>query len=151
MSPASLFIFRECLERALSIYNERYQHHHPSVAIALTNLGAVMRSLGETERSKELFEQALNMEEHLYEPTHPSVSKISTSTGSNSNRIWFTHSWCGEGFGDFIHWAFEAGLSSTLHPQTIIIAGNILLLVCPPKVPPYHSWIYGSNMEYSMV
>jgi hypothetical protein len=36
-----------------------------------------MRSLGETEKSKELFEQALNMEEHLYEPSHPSVSRIS--------------------------------------------------------------------------
>ena len=73
-SECSLLVFRECLERALTIYNKCYQHHHPSVAIALTNLGAVMRSLGESEKSKELFEQALNMEEHLYEPSHPSVS-----------------------------------------------------------------------------
>ena len=75
LSPCSL-IFRGCLERALDIYDKCYQHHHPSVAIALTNLGAVMRSLGESEKSKELFEKALNMEENLYEPTHPSVSNL---------------------------------------------------------------------------
>ena len=72
--PLVMKISRECLERALGIYDKYYQHHHSSVAIALTNLGAVMRSLGETEKSRELFEQALNMEEHLYEPNHPSVS-----------------------------------------------------------------------------
>ena len=71
--PCSL-VFRECLERALDIYEECYQYHHPSVAVALTNLGAVMHSLGETEKSKEPLKQALDMAEHLYEPNHPSVS-----------------------------------------------------------------------------
>lgn len=73
---------RECLERALEIYDQCYQHHHPSVAIALTNLGAVMRSLGESERSKQLFEQALNIEEQLYEPNHPSVSHVIHASNS---------------------------------------------------------------------
>ena len=67
-------VYRECLERALEIYEECYQHHHPSVVVALTNLGAVLHSLGETEKSKEPLEQALDMAEHLYEPNHPSVS-----------------------------------------------------------------------------
>lgn len=65
-SECPLLVFRECLERVLTIYNKCYQHHHPSFAIALINLGAVTHSLGETKKSKELFEQALKMEEHLH-------------------------------------------------------------------------------------
>lgn len=67
---------RLCLERALSIYEKTLDSFHPSVAIALTNLGATWRNLGDSLKSKELFEKALTIQEQLYEPYHPSVSEI---------------------------------------------------------------------------
>ena len=107
-------VFRECLERALDIYDKCYQHYHPSVAIALTNLGAVMRSLGDTEKSKEKFEKALAMEEHLYEPNHPSVS--------NQTAFFMSDSLCNEQSVDIVQQSLPA--KPFLSMNTILVLPN---------------------------
>ncbi len=60
----------------MSIYEKRLDSFHPSVAVALTNLGATWRNLGDSLQSKELFEKALAIQEQLYEPHHPAVSNV---------------------------------------------------------------------------
>jgi tetratricopeptide (TPR) repeat protein len=64
----------DCFKRALAIDEATYGPNHPQVAIAMNNLGGVLRSLGDPEGAKTHFERALAIDEAAYGPDHPKVA-----------------------------------------------------------------------------
>jgi tetratricopeptide (TPR) repeat protein len=62
------------LERALEIYKTASGPEHAHVATALSNLGTVLRDLGDLEGAKKNLERALEIYQKVYGPDHPNVA-----------------------------------------------------------------------------
>ena len=61
-------------ERALAIDEAVYGPDHPDVAIRVSNLGGVLRDLGDLKGAKKNYERALAIGEAAYGPDHPGVA-----------------------------------------------------------------------------
>lgn len=68
-------IFRTCLRRSLKIYESYFGRKDHRVAVVLTSLGSILRTLGNSKESKNLFEESLNIQEEILDPFHPSVNE----------------------------------------------------------------------------
>ena len=60
--------------RARAIDEAAYGPVHPAVATAVTNLGRVLRDLGDLAGAKAHYERALRIGEAAYGPDHPKVA-----------------------------------------------------------------------------
>ena len=60
--------------KAMEFADRHYEPGHPRIATSQSNLGEVLRSLGELEESRDLLRQALESDEKSYEPRHPVIA-----------------------------------------------------------------------------
>jgi tetratricopeptide (TPR) repeat protein len=70
---------RPLAERALTITETAYGSDHPDVAIRLSNLGIILRDLGQLAEARPLAERALAITETAYGPDHPAVAARRTN------------------------------------------------------------------------
>ena len=78
---AELRAARAAQEQALTIKEAVYGPDHPDVARSLTNLGMVLRELGDLAGARAAQERALAIAEAAYGPDHPHVASILTGLG----------------------------------------------------------------------
>jgi tetratricopeptide (TPR) repeat protein len=72
----ALALFQEAradLEQALRVAEATLGSEHPDVAIYVSNLGAVLRELGDLGGARVNYERALAIDEAVYGPNHPHV------------------------------------------------------------------------------
>jgi tetratricopeptide (TPR) repeat protein len=65
---------KSALERALSIMNKAHGVAHPTFASTLSNLGMVLKDLGDLEGAKTHYERALAINQKAFGPDHPTVA-----------------------------------------------------------------------------
>lgn len=65
---------RECLERAVKLYEAAYRPYYPKVATVVNNLGNVLQDLGDLEGARVAFERALQIDAKIYGTDHPKVA-----------------------------------------------------------------------------
>ena len=70
------------LERALAISEAAYGPDHPTVATYLSNLGNMMRDMGDLQGARQHFERALAIDEAAYGPNHPTVATYLSNLGN---------------------------------------------------------------------
>jgi len=73
----------EQYNQALSIYSKIYPLNHPSIGVALNNIGIIERKTGDIETSLSTFEKALSIWTHLYGKDHPNVAFVYTNLGES--------------------------------------------------------------------
>ena len=60
--------------KAVDIARRHFQPGHPRIATSQSNLGEVLRNLGELEEARELLRTALESDERSFEPGHPIIA-----------------------------------------------------------------------------
>jgi CHAT domain-containing protein/tetratricopeptide (TPR) repeat protein len=73
----------EQYNKALAIYSKIYPLNHPSIGVALNNIGIIERKMGDTETSLSTFEKALNIWNNLYGKNHPNVAFVYANIGES--------------------------------------------------------------------
>jgi len=72
---------RTCYERALAIDERVYGNEHPEVATLASNLGDLLRTMGDLAGAKTQIERALAIDEQVYGREHPSVATDASNLG----------------------------------------------------------------------
>ena len=75
-------VARELFEQALTIAERVYGSDHPKVAVALNNLGLVLKDLGEFVGAKGNFERAITIDEKVYGSHHLELAPDVNNLGS---------------------------------------------------------------------
>ena len=73
---------KNAMERSLAIGEAAYGANHPTVAIRLSNLGSVLRDMGDLDGARSLLERALAIQEVEHGWNHTSVGAVLGNLGS---------------------------------------------------------------------
>lgn len=65
---------RQTYERALRIYESAFGENHAWVAAAVSNVGSVLRALGDLAQARKFFERSLRINEAALGPNNPTVA-----------------------------------------------------------------------------
>jgi tetratricopeptide (TPR) repeat protein len=113
---------KSAIERAIDIDIKVFGPGHPEVAINLSNLGNVLRDLGDLQGSKKNYERALEIDLKVYGPDHPKVAIRLNNLGDVLQDLGDL-----QGAKKNYERALEIGLKvyGPDHPQVAIYANNL--------------------------